>query len=73
MFICAKGNLPVTWQSSERLHLRVLIWEQMPAENIQRYKNMTKFHRDLSESPQKDERCKNFASSRLEEVRDFFL
>lgn len=45
----------------------------MPAENIQRYKNMTKFHRDLSESPQKDERCKNFASSRLEEVRDFFL
>lgn len=40
----------------------------MPAENIQDYKKMIKFHRALSDLPQKDELRKNFASSRLEEV-----
>lgn len=45
----------------------------MPAENIHDYKKVTKFHRALSELPQKDDLCKNFASSRLEEVWDFFL
>lgn len=36
---------------------RVLIWEQMPAENIHDYKEMTKFHRAPSELPQKDDLC----------------
>lgn len=72
-FMCVKGNMLVTWQSSEGLHLRALLESRSLKKTFRTSKKMTKFHRAISQLPHKDDLCKNFVSSRVKEVWDFFL